>query len=306
MFIGSWRRIALVLLMVSFSAVAQERLRVITTTSDLRSLVEIVGGERVTVSNLVSPKIDAEEYQPQPKDLERLRAADLVVRIGVDYDLWLDRLLAKAGKVSLYPGQPGYVDASQSIALLEIRGNAVGPGHAHGSGNPHYWLDPANARTITWLIMEALVKRDPGGGKYYEGRLSAFLTQLNARLQDWTQILAPAQGRPIVAYHNSWAYFARRFRLQIAAVIEDKPGVPPSPARIASILRVMREKNIGVIVRQPHEPVRNSTFIASRAGASVAVLAASVDAVPQASDYLSMIDYNVKTLALALQIQKTQ
>ena len=130
---------------------AQDRIQVVTTTTDLRSLTEAVGGERVVAVSLVPPSMDAEEYQPKPQDVLRLKHARLLVRVGLDYDLWLDRLLAQAGRPEISRGGPAYVDASFGIAVLELRGMSVGPGdgHAHGSGNPHYWLDPKNAEIIT-------------------------------------------------------------------------------------------------------------------------------------------------------------
>ena len=284
------------------AASAQTRLAVVTTTTDLKSLVEAVAGDRVVVTSLVPPAMDAEDYQPRPQDLGRLRDARLIVRVGLDYDLWLDRLLRQANNPALLRGQPGYVDASFAVALLEVRGSAVGDqgGHAHGSGNPHYWLDPANAQIITGTVLEALVQLDPANTGYYEARRIAFLDTLAAKLRQWEMALAPVRGKPIVAYHNSWAYFARRFRLNIAGTIEVKAGVAPSPAHLGALLRTMREQQIKVIVKQPFEPDKYPTFLAERAGGTVVVLAASVGTIPEAADYFAMFDYNVKALSAAL------
>ncbi len=103
----------------------------------------------------------------------------------------------------------------------------------------------------------------------------------------------------MIAYHNNWAYFARRFRLNFAGHIEIKPGIPPSPSHMAQLLWVMRSQQVKVIVRQPHEPAKNAEFLAGRIGAKVVVLAASVGATKQADDYLSLFDYNVATLMAA-------
>jgi ABC-type Zn uptake system ZnuABC Zn-binding protein ZnuA len=279
------------------AAFAQATLRLVATTPDLASLAEAVGGERVAVSSIVPPGLDPEEYQPRPRDLERLRGADAVLRVGVDYDLWLDRLLGQAQNAALARGAPGYIDASVAIALLDVRGAAVGPGHPHGSGNPHYWLDPANAEIVTGNLLEVLARLDPAGAKYYERRRIVFLDRLEAKRREWQEALAPYQGRALIAYHNNWAYLARRFRLDLAGFIEIKPGVPPSPAHLAGLLRTMREKDVAIIVRQPHEPARNTEFLATRSGAAVVLLAASVGAVPEARDYIGLIDYNVKALA---------
>ena len=92
------------LLAVASPAFAQDRLQVVTTTTDLRSLAEAVGGDRIVAVSLVPPNLDAEEYQPKPQDVLRLKQARLLVRVGLDYDLWLDRLLAQAGRPEISRG----------------------------------------------------------------------------------------------------------------------------------------------------------------------------------------------------------
>ena len=280
---------------------AQVRVQVVTTTTDLRSLTEAVGGDRILAVSLVPPNMDAEEYQPKPQDVLRLKAARLLVRVGLDYDLWVDRLLAQAGKPEISRGGPAYIDASFAIAVLELRGMSVGPGdgHAHGSGNPHYWLDPKNAETITANILEALVRIDPANAATYEANRQAFLARLNAKLSEWETKLSALKIVPMVAYHNSWPYFARRFRLDIIGLIETKPGVPPSPAHLAGIMREMQARGARIVLREPHEPERDVAFVANKTGAKVVTLAASVGALPKADDYISMFEVNVEALTLA-------
>jgi len=295
--------VALALACGSSASVGQERLRIVATTTDLKSLTEEVGGDRIEVVSMVPPATNAEDYQPKPQDAVRLKGAALVVRVGLDYDLWFDRLLTNAGLTQnhvrgLRRGEEGHVDASTGIAVLEIRGIAVGPsdGHAHGSGNPHYWLDPKNAEIITAYILEALARADPPNMAYYEANRVAFLARLERKLAEWTARLAPLQGRPIVAYHNSWAYLARRFRLNIVGFIEPRPGVPASPSHLADLLRLMREQDVRMIVRQVYEPEKDARFLADKTGAAVIQLAGSVGALPAASDYLALFDADVEAL----------
>ena len=280
---------------------AQDRIQVVTTTTDLRSLTEAVGGERVVAVSLVPPNMDAEEYQPKPQDVLRLKHAHLFVRVGLDYDLWVDRLLAQAGRPEISRGGPDYVDASFAIAVLELRGMSVGPsdGHAHGSGNPHYWLDPKNAEIITANILEALARIDPANAATYEANRRAFLARLNTKLAEWEAKLGPLKAMPIVAYHNSWPYFARRFRLDFVGFIETKPGVPPSPSHLAEIVQIMQARGVRIVVREPHEPERDVAFVANKVGASVVTLAASVGALPRTDDYISLFDANVEALTAA-------
>jgi ABC-type Zn uptake system ZnuABC Zn-binding protein ZnuA len=290
---------------VDSPARAQEPIRVVTTTTDLRSLTEAVGGNLVEAVSLVPANFDAEEYQPKPQDALRLKSARLVVRVGLDYDLWFDRLLQTAAARELQRGGAGYVDASFGIAPLEVRGIAIGPGdgHAHGSGNPHYWLDPENAAFITANIMEGLGRIDPAHTGTFEANRQAFLARLSAKLAEWEVRLAPLRATPIIAYHNSWPYFARRFRLDFADFLEIKPGVPPTPSHLAAIIDTMRSHNVRLVVREPHEPERDAAFVAAKTGASVVVLAASVGALPGASDYLSLFDTDVAALIEAAAIK---
>jgi zinc/manganese transport system substrate-binding protein/zinc transport system substrate-binding protein len=280
---------------------AQDRIQVVTTTTDLRSLTEAVGGEHVVAVSLVPPNMDAEDYQPKPQDVLRLKHARLLVRVGLDYDLWLDRLLTQTGRPEISRGGPDYVDASFGIAVLELRGMSVGPGdgHAHGSGNPHYWLDPKNAEIMTASILEALERIDPANAKTYEANRQTFLTRLNVKLAEWEAKLGSLKAVPIVAYHNSWPYFARRFRLDFVGFIETKPGVPPSPSHLAGIVQTMRARGVRIVVREPHEPERDVAFVASKAGASVVTLAASVGALPRTGDYISLFDADVEALTSA-------
>ncbi len=279
---------------------ARAALSVVTTTADLQSLVVAVGGDRVSVVSLAPAGSDAEDYAPRPQDLDRLRGARIVVRVGLDYDLWLDRLLRQTGNPALLRGGASHVDASNAIVLLEVKGGGVsGGGHSHGAGNPHYWLDPANADIITGNIVEALARLDPANARHYEQRRIDFLAHLEQRIRTWQAQLAPLAGKPLLTYHNNWPYFARRFRLNFAGTIEPRPGVAPSPAALAVLIRRMNDERVSIIVRHPQEPARDVDFLARKAGARVAILAASVGDLPQARDYLSLFETNVAALLAA-------
>jgi ABC-type Zn uptake system ZnuABC Zn-binding protein ZnuA len=286
------------LLFAAMAVTAQAQLRVVATTTDLRSLAEIVGGDRVAVTHILPPTVNAEDYQAKPQDLGRTKSADLIVRVGADYDLWLDRLLAQAPP-ALRRGGARHVDASTAIALLDVRSTSLGAGdgHAHGSGNPHYWLDPNNAAIITGTLLEALARIDPNNAKHYEARRIAFLDRLETKRVQWERLVAPIQGKSLVAYHNTWAYFARRFRLKVVDYIEIKEGVPPTAAHLARLVRTMRDQQVIGVIRQPHEAARDAEYLAGRGNAKVIVLAASVGATPAGTDYLAMIEANLIALA---------
>jgi ABC-type Zn uptake system ZnuABC Zn-binding protein ZnuA len=293
--------LSLCLILSAGGAAGAERFRVVITTTDLKSLADAVGGDLVSVASLVPAGTDPEDYQPKPQDVQRVKDAQLVIRVGLDFDLWLDKLILRSGRSDLRPGQPRHVDGSLSITLLDVHAHGLGSsdGHAHGSGNPHYWLDPKNAEIITGHILERLADLDPANAKTYEANRLQFLHRLERRLELWENMTAPLKGQPIVAYHNTWAYLARRFRLNFAGIIEERPGVAPSPAHLNKLVQLIRDQGVRILVREPREPERIVAFLAERTGARIALLAGSVGAAPGADDYLALFDVNVKALLAA-------
>ena len=279
-------------------------MRVVATTSDLASLAQAVTGDLAQVETIIPPAADPEAFEPRPSDLAKLKDASVVIRVGLGYDHWLDKLLSMHGDAAVNRGGAGYVDASVGIPLLEVKGSSVDPanrdGHAHGLANPHYWLDPANAEIITGAIAEAGIRVAPEAAAKIIANRDGFLSRLKADLAEWEQLLAAHRAARLVAYHNTWPYFARRFRLNIVDVIEIKEGVAPSPARLAKLAATIREQKIRVIVHEPFEPEEASQLLARRTGAVVVKLAPSIGSVPAASDYLALFGYNVGTLTRAL------
>jgi ABC-type Zn uptake system ZnuABC Zn-binding protein ZnuA len=275
---------------------------VVATTTDLAALVSEVGGSLVTVESIVPPGVDPEAFEPRPGDVGKLRRADLLVRVGLGYDYWLDALIRQIGDKRLMRGGEANLDASAGIPLLEIRGQSVmnEGGHAHGVANPHYWLDPDNAITVTASIADALAVIAPAQRDQIIANRARFLSRLETARARWSQTLAPFAGTKLIAYHNSWPYFARRFRLDVIAFIEPKAGVAPSPAHLAEVISAGSKATVRAIVHEPYEPDDASRLVARKLSVPMARLAISVGSVEGTNDYLALFDYNVATLAKAL------
>ena len=215
-----------------WAVVAQERMRVVTTSADLKSLVEAVGGDRVEVDSLAAPEQDPHSIELKPGQLARLRAAALLVRIGLDHEPWLARALL-AVKLPV-------LDVSKDVKLLQTatpRLRTERTVHVHAYGNTHYWLNPDNARPITAAILAALVELRPADKQIFEANRAAFLSRLDDKIAEWERALNPYRGTKVVVVHDSWAYFAERFGLQIVAAVEPNPGIPPSPAELAAAVQ---------------------------------------------------------------------
>lgn len=176
-------------------AAAREPIRIVTTTADLKSLVEVVGGERVDASSLAAPAEDPRALRVAPSEL---RGAALFVRAGLDFEPWLAALKSPKGLHVL--------DASQGVRLL--------PGHSR------YWLDPHNAQPITASILAALIRLSPEDEERFQANRDAFVALLADRIFRWESRLAPLRGTKAVALHDDWAYFGERFGLRISTAAQ--------------------------------------------------------------------------------------
>ena len=274
-------------------------LAVVTTSRDLQALVEAVGGARVSVESLAPPQQDPHAIEIKPGQLAQLRAAALLVRVGLDHEPWLRRALATLGDAA----RARDLDLSRAVTLLQTetpRLRADAAPHVHGFGNPHYWLDPENARPMTAAIAEALGRLAPAARGDFEARRRRFLERLDAGLLRWRAALAPYHGARVVTMHDTWTYFAARFGLTIAATVEPTPGVPPSPAALGALIERMRAASVRVLVAEPYADPSLVRALATRTGARAVTLVPSVGGDPEAADYLALFDLNVARLAAAL------
>ncbi len=284
------------------ASAASAALRVVATTTDLAALAAAVGGDLVTVESIVPAAIDPEAFEPRAADADKIRRAAMLIRVGLGYDYWLDALVNRIGDKRLMRGGVAYVDASAGIPLLEIRGQSVvnEGGHAHGAANPHYWLDPENALIVTAGIADALIRVAPEQRERILANRERFLAELKPRRQRWSEMLAPFAGVKLIAYHNSWPYFARRFRLDIIDFVESKPGVAPSPAHLSRLIASGRSARVRAILHEPYEPEDASRLVARKLDVPLVLLAISVHSVPGTRDYFALLEYNVAALANAL------
>jgi zinc/manganese transport system substrate-binding protein len=292
--------IALALSSCAFATPALAAITVVAATPDLADIAKQVGGDRVTVYSVAKSNQDLHMIEPRPSDVLRIKRANLVVRVGMDLDLWMDALLNAAGNAKVNRGGRGYVDASVGIRKLEVPREQVtgASGDIHVYGNPHYWLDPLNGEVISANILEGLKRVSPADADYFEQNQKRFIVDLHAAVRRWQEKMGPYQGRKIVIYHDAWPYFVYRFKLKVLRCIEPKPGIPPTASHIASLIeQIKAEKQPVVIADAAFYSDKAAKAIAARTGAKFVVIPSSVGGAKGADDYLSLFDCIVDSLA---------
>ena len=281
---------------------AADKIRVVTTTTDLKALTEAVGGDLVEVDALARGSQNPHDLEVRPSLMVKVRRADLLVINGLELDQWAEVVVQGANNPNVIPGAPGRVDASAGILVLEVPRTRVdrSMGDVHPVGNPHYTVDPGMAPNITANILEGLVRVAPQHRAAFERSREQFLARLGQAMSKWAADMAPYKGAKVIVDHNMWPYFLTRFGLVQAGSVEERPGIPATPTHVTKLIAYMKEDKIKVIMTVPWADHKLAERIAQEAGAKVVLVANGVGALKGTDTYLDTIDYNVKAVAQAL------
>ena len=180
---------------------AEAQISVVATTTHVADLVHNVGGRRVEVEGILGREADPHDYEPRPSDAAELADAAVVFRSGGDLDEWLDELIDSAGA------------DGEVVTLLE--------GVRERDGDPHWWHDPRNAVAAIDAIRDALSEADPDGRPIYERNAERYIEQLRRVDREIAACIAkvPRSTREIVTTHDSLAYFAGRYGIEVIGAV---------------------------------------------------------------------------------------
>src|SRR5262249_27312575 len=149
-------------------------------------------------------------------------------------------------------------------------------------------------------IADALARHAPAETPRVVATRERFVAALDGAVQRWTARLAPFAGVKLIAYHNSWPYFARRFRPAVIDFLEPKPGLAPHSAHLAKLIAEGRKANVRAILHEPYDPEDSSWLVAQKLDVPFVLLATSVGSIAGVNDYLALFEHNTTVLAKAL------
>lgn len=284
------------------AAPAEPRLRVLATLPDLWAITRALVGDLGEVQVATRLGQNPHDLEIRPSQVLLVKRAEILVRNGLDEDAWIDPAIEGSGNPRLLRGSPTVVEAARGLSLLKIRTGPIDRslGDVHPSGNPHFTLDPGTLPVVTGNIVAGLGRLRPDLTERLESNRRAFLDEVAGAARRWNDLLAPYRGAPVVSYHDSWPYFYRAFGLEELGVIEDRPGVPPSPQHLVTLIREMRERRAKVVLVENWYPTDAATAVARAAGAKLLVVPQSPGAVKGTETYIAHLDFLVTALARAL------
>src|SRR5947208_12185642 len=282
----------LTLSLILVSHLAQAKLNVVATLPDYAAVAREIGGNNIDLTVLAKPTEDPHFVDARPSFVVKLREADVLIDGGAELEVgWLPPLLQNARNSKLEVGQPGRVQASQGIRLMEVPAAlSRAAGDVHAMGNPHFMVDPIIAKAVAQHIANTLAAVDAAHASAYGANEKKFEETVNAKLQEWGAKLLPYRGQSLVAYHDSWPYFAHRFGFNIDVFLEPKPGIPPSPSHLVEVIEKMKAAHVKAILVEPYHNRKIAEKVAASTGAKVVDVAQFPGALPATDTYVALID----------------
>jgi zinc/manganese transport system substrate-binding protein len=283
---------------------ARAALSVVCTIPDLCDIAANVGGDLVETKSLSKGYQDPHFVDPKPSFALLLRSADLLLLVGLGLEVgWLPVLLPASRNGRIQVGQPGYLDCSTLVELLEVPTERVSRamGDLHPGGNPHYWLDPRNGARLAYGIYKRLADLDPANREAYKRNYRRYALRIVRLAKKLRKTLEPYQGSYLIPYHRSMSYLIDWARMRQLGTIERLPGVPPSATHLADLhKRIETTPGRKIVVSETYYPDTTARRVAEHFHLKYVQLAQMTGGLPGAGSYLDLLRVNTERVAAAL------
>jgi zinc/manganese transport system substrate-binding protein len=292
-------------LCVGAPAAAQAPLRVVATLPDLADLVRRIGGARVEVQALASAGQNLHAVRVKPSHLVAVSRADVFVQVGLSLEhAWVPGLLEAARNRAVAPGGVGFIDAGAGFATIDVpkvldRSQGV---DVHPQGNPHVNLSLEGGAHFAAQILAGLVRVAPQHADEFRANHARWQREYELAHARWVKVaeLVRAKGAEVTLVHKEFDYLVRGLGLGIAAALEPKPGLAPTPAHLAQVIETMRARKVKLLVTAAWSNDKSVARVAEATGAEVLVLPLMAGGSPGTETWLATIDACVDRLARAV------
>ncbi|MEZ0175415.1 MAG: metal ABC transporter substrate-binding protein [Candidatus Reddybacter sp.] len=266
-----------VLLFTLYANTAHAQLNIFACEPEWAALARTLAGDAAKVYSATTAQQDPHHIQARPSLIAKVRRADILVCTGAELEVgWLPLLLRKSGNAKIQVGQAGYFMATDHVALLEkpsVLDRSLGDIHA--TGNPHIHLDPYRVQQVAEALADTLATIDPANKDHYQANLQHFSLEWREAIAQWQHQAEQLRGKRIVVSHNSWIYLERWLGLERLAVLESRPGIPPSSNHFAKVLAQLEQSPADMILHASYQNDKPGLWLSKKTGLPVVGLAFS-------------------------------
>ena len=220
------------------------KLKVVTTVSPITSIVENIGGDRIQLEGVVPEGVNSHIFEPQPSLAKVLSEADLIIANG----LFLEEPTLRLAEANKRDETPILLLGDQSITPEQWQFDFSFP-ESEGHPNPHLWPDPTLGLKYAELTQAQLASMDPDNADYYVNNLEAFrerIIAMDSAIQEAVATIPP-ENRRLVTYHDSWAYFALTYGMEVIGAVQPSDFAEPSARVVADLIDQVRELGLPAV-----------------------------------------------------------
>ena len=283
---------------IAAPACANAAVSIFACEPEWASLAKEIGSQNVETFSATTARQDPHHVRAKPSLIAAMRKADLVICSGASLEIgWLPILVQKAGNSTTQPGAIGYLLAAEYVPVLEKPERLDrAEGDIHPEGNPHVHLNPHNIALVAKELTARLKALDPTHTGSYQANYEAFLQKWAEAITRWEKEAAGLKGMPVVAHHKSLSYLFAWLGLEEVGSLEPKPGIPPTPAHLESLLQTFKGHPARLIVRTPYDPADASEWLSQNTGAPAIMLPFTVGGDAESGDLFALFNRTIMLL----------
>ncbi len=292
---------AFINLLVFASAPALAKIQVLACEPEWKALADEIGGEKIISYSATTAFQDPHHIEARPSLIAKARQSDLLFCTGAELEIgWLPLLLRQSGNKRIQEGSPGYFMAADYVEMLEVPDKLDrSMGDIHASGNPHVHLDPRRLLVIAEALTDRLVSIDPEHAQTYQNRLSSFKTVWAAKIKKWEDLAKPLKGMHAIVHHKSFTYLLDWLGIEKIADLEPKPGLPPTSAHLARLLKITKEKQPDFTLIAAYQNAKGARWLRKKTGVRYIQLPYTVGGDNKSQSLISLFDQSLDLLLRA-------
>lgn len=269
----------------------------------LKNIVQEIGGDKVIVQSIIEGPSCNHHYEPTTGNLKQVAKSSLFVKVGLNFDLWVEKLIKNAGNPNLL-----VIDAAEGINLInenegldhdreshhdeqkEIK-------HNHGSANPHYWGNPTNIKIVAQNILKGLLKVNPEQKDFFTANYNEYINKVDNTIAELQAKVNSLPNKTIVSYSAAFNYFYEFFGFKCLATVEDTCEQEVSAKRLTEVAQIIKQHQVKIVVGEAVYPNLPCNLTAAT-GTDLVLLWPATD---ESGNYLETLKVNVEKLVTALQ-----
>jgi manganese/iron transport system substrate-binding protein len=300
-------------------AASNRRLRVDATVAPVTDIVRQVVGDRVELVGLIPEGVDSHTFEPSPSTAKALSRADVLFIDGLHLEgSTLEQAHANMPEVAVMPKTPSEALGPRSGSgseIIQLGDMTLAPTEyafdftfpeSGGDPNPHLWMSPPYAKRWSEIIRDVMARRDPANAEYYganQARFASVVDQLDGAVATAVNTVPPDR-RKLLTYHDSFAYFARRYGMEVIGAVQPSDFSEPSPKDVRDLIAQVRTTHVPAIFGSEVFPSRVLEEVARASGARYVDKLRDDELPGNPSDpshtYVGLIVDDVRTIVSAL------